>query len=50
MANYARPIARNNSTEFFKELYRWIGDRIFDIPLHPDIKIDVVKWLKTYEV
>lgn len=50
LANNARPVARNPSVEFFKELYKWMGDNTFEMSIHPDVKSEVMKWLKTYEI
>lgn len=43
-----RPIAKAQSIGLFKELFRWMGEHVFDYSMHPEVKEEVSKFSKTY--
>lgn len=46
----AKPMAKPQTIEFFKELYRWMGDNIFrDFKIHHEVKEEITKFGKEYE-
>jgi hypothetical protein len=42
-------VAKNKTIDMFKEAYKWMGDHVYELNMHPEVKEEVSKFSKTYE-
>jgi hypothetical protein len=38
LSNNVRPVAKNQSIELFKEIFKWMGENVFDLSMHVEVK------------
>ncbi len=51
VSDVARPMAKPQTVELYKEVYKWMGEQVYaEFVLHAEIKEEVVKWAKTYQM
>ena len=51
LSEAAKPLAKPQTFELFKELYRWMGNHLWDrFKIHHEIKDELVKFSKDYTV
>lgn len=44
-------MAKSQTIELYKEIYKWMGDQIFaTFVIHSEVKEEVTKWAKTYQI
>lgn len=48
MSSSVRPVAKQQTINLFKEMYRWMGDLALGFNLHPEVKDEVLKFAKAY--
>lgn len=51
ISDVARPMAKPQTVELYKEIYKWMGDQLFTtFVIHSEVKEEVTKWTKTYQM
>lgn len=48
MSSSVRPVAKQQTINLFKEMYRWMGDLALGFNMHPEVKDEVLKFAKAY--
>lgn len=51
LAEAARPMAKPQTVELYKEIFKWMGEGLWgEFTIHAEVKEEVSKWAKTYEM